>query len=593
MLCNILGVFLRSDILSTMSKHFLEVPWDLRSMPAMFGAKWSAKDKFHVYEGADLPEPLLPFATQPFTWARWLEDEANGRVGIVPPGDVVFKPRDYQVAAAKKIVTAFKQGYRGFLEADATGVGKTLSCVFGALGIGKMKGSSAGKPLKVLILCPKGVIPHWQNTLLASPLPSMARIVVSNYEQMPKMLSVPASAKTAKRTRTRNQRIARDGVSLVDWDVVIADEAQKLKGIYTSQRAKEFSNIAQYASTRQDAPFIIYASATPGETPIHFGYMAPVVGSVLGMKNGLTLKGWGKWLESQGFNVKEGKAGSWSWGEVHYKSSDEKKDENARANKQDILKLRKLFFNPKFPSIRRHPSDIAGWPETNLIPFPVSLGFKQLQLYEEAWTAFRQVLRLGIRGRDPKGGLAAQLRFRQKSSMLRVDATVEQALEALETGHQVAISLEFLETLDTIREELEKKRVKVAEYSGRNDTEREIERLRFQRGEAKVILFTPTEGFSLHAKETLPTGEQASPAPRVLLLHDIRYTAIANTQIVGRCHRDGQFVNNYLMFAKNTVEEKIINVMINRMRNMKSLAGDSEERVGSITDLLEQIAQEP
>src|SRR5258708_5306554 len=83
-----------------------------------------------------------------------------------------------------------------------------------------------------------------------------------------------------------------------------------------------------------------------------------------------------------------------------------------------------------------------------------------------------------------RGALAAVLRLRQKGSLIRVEGTVALALELLENGHQVAISVAFLETLEALRESLTKEGFVCAALHGATPAgEREAERMRFQRGE--------------------------------------------------------------------------------------------------------------
>lgn len=562
----------------------LSIPWEMRSAAPALGAKYDAKLKAYTYTGDSLPPMLAPFGSKDFSWERWQEDRLNKARFPVAVSAHPFKARPHQLEAAKKIASTAKKGHRGFLEADQVGLGKTFATILGAYGVAKIKGFTPKKKAKLLIVCPKSVIPHWRNTLSASPITPLADIVVINYEQLSKLLEAPASAAKAKKTRTKNRRVANEGTPVVDWDIIIADESQKLKNFQTSQRAKAFSNVAKYSAPDAQAPFVIYASATPAQTPLEMGYLAPILSKIVGKK--LTLKNYGQWLESEGFAVKKGKVG-YTWGVVHHRAEEAKKQEMEKAKKRDIKKMRDLLFGPSSPSIRRLPTDIAGWPEITRIAVPVTLDNKARGLYQEVWSQFRSFLRLHRKGKDPKGGLAQQLRFRQKSSLLRVPGAIDFIDDMLDNNLQVAVSVQFLESLDLIRTALEKKGVKCAEYSGRlSGEERDAERLRFQRGEAQVIFFTVTEGISLHAGEQLPDGTKASSTPRVTVVHDIRYSGIENYQLEGRTHRDGQNANVYYIYAQDTVEEKIITVALERMANISSLSGDDDELVEQIEQLI-------
>jgi len=103
--------------------------------------------------------------------------------------------------------------------------------------------------------------------------------------------------------------------------------------------------------------------------------------------------------------------------------------------------------------------------------------------------------------------------------------------------------------------------------------------LRFQHGEARVVLFTVEEGISLHQ------GEHGD-APRSEVIHDLRWSAIQMAQIEGRCHRDGRFAQVYWAYADATVEEKIARVVAGRIQSMKEMIGDDAETLREIESLL-------
>lgn len=168
------------------------------------------------------------------------------------------------------------------------------------------------------------------------------------------------------------------------------------------------------------------------------------------------------------------------------------------------------------------------------------------------------------------GGLVAALRFRQKSSLLRVDATVEFALDLLEQGIKPAISCAFVETMEAIAAKFAaKKKVCIKMYGGQSANEREAQRLQFQRGQAEVALFTIEEGISLHQGEY-------EDVPRSLLIHDLRWSAIQMVQIEGRTHRDGQFAQAYWLLGEGTIEARIALRVANRAVTMKAMSGETD-----------------
>ena len=112
---------------------------------------------------------------------------------------------------------------------------------------------------------------------------------------------------------------------------------------------------------------------------------------------------------------------------------------------------------------------------------------------------------------------------------------------------------------------------------------REQERISFQRGDKRVTLFTVTEGISLHA------GEQAVSAndtQRVLLLHDLRWSALDVAQIEGRCHRDGQNAAVWYLFAPETAEERVANAVLTKLEDMGNMLGDDMSGLEALWSLL-------
>ena len=61
----------------------------------------------------------------------------------------------------------------------------------------------------------------------------------------------------------------------------------------------------------------------------------------------------------------------------------------------------------------------------------------------------------------------AVIRLRQKSSLLKVEDSIELCQELLNNGRQVAISCEFVATMDAMEEVLRKKKISYARVDGR------------------------------------------------------------------------------------------------------------------------------
>lgn len=562
--------------------HVLQVPYEAQYLAKSLGATYHPTLKLHLYEGTRLPAQLSPYESEPYSLEQWIENEINST--NTPPGIVRMKPRPHQVEAIKKIAAYAGQGWRGFILADNVGVGKSISSLLGAYLVAKQKGHTAANPAKLLITAPKSVLPHWRNTIKSLGIDNL-KIIALNYERANKLLDAPATALAAKKRSTVNKHTAEKGKPNIIWDIIIADESQKLKN--DSQRSAVFANIARYQSSPKTAPFVIWSSATIGQQPLELGYLAPLIGQMVGVPQ-LNVDTWGDWLIQNGYHVKKSNAGNFSWIKSKTTDSSAEKQEVLNAQDKDVKRLSTLLFSASAPSLRRNPEDIAGWPTQTYVPTPLQLSNEGDRLYKEIWNEFRKYIGLNPRGKNPKGGLAATQRFRQKASLLSAIPTAEFVNDLLENGIQVAISVEFMETLDVIRDFLTKKGWSVAEFTGRNTDIREEERVRFQKGEAQVIIFSVLEGINLHAGEMLADGTRATSTKRACVVHDIRYSAIDMTQIIGRTTRDGELAVAYLAYTENTIETRVLDVVLNRMKNVRTLSGDDESTLEAIQEVLDQ-----
>lgn len=581
--------------------HFLSLPWGFKHDAVYYD---KAK-KAHVYRGgAIVPLELRPFLPEDFSIERWHSDEANGMVLPPKKGSHKFKPRDHQLEAAKAISKAYAEGSQGFLLADKTGLGKTLSTLVGISIIAKSQGFGPKDKAKLLIVCPKGVIPQWRDTLHNYPISTaLSRPLIINYQQLNKLLTAPANARVAKKARTKNRITASQGKPTIDWDYIVFDEAHYLKNYPTSAASMSAASIAKLNMPykKDKSPFVVYSTATPGATPLNFSIMSQIIAPLISpTTKSVTPNLWGAFLETEGFAVKKGKTG-WQWATEpwHGKNSDKPEEqEKYKAalkevrikQRRDAQRIGKGLKKKGAPFIMRSPLDLAGWPEQQFIPLPLELTAKQKPIYEEAWTTFRNYLRLTPAKSDPKGQLVQTLRYRQKASLLKVEHVVDNVIDWVEAGNQVFISVEFIETLDEYKTRLEKAGIDVAEVSGRNTAIREQERLRFQRGQAKVALCTVVAGVSFHSNEMLADGTRATPNPRITIISDIRQNNLDATQTCGRAHRDGENSLTYFPYLAGTVDEKIIYSFTNKTANMDSMTGSSIESAEALDSLFRVAA---
>jgi len=546
--------------------HVLDVPFEEKELAAAAGARWNPELRCWTAVTATtvaLTSRLVRYAAERHSWEAWQQDDINQTTSRAPhETSVTLHP--HQELAAELIAGAHQLGRAGFLLADEVGLGKTYSAL---AGIEKLPGR-----LNVLILCPLAVVYHWRRSIDA--LGGTHRYCVINYDKAKRLLEMPESAKAAKRTRTKNQRTANKGTSRVAWDIIIADESHLLKNP-TAQRS---AAVRQLSSSPNS--FTIWCSATAGQNPVELAYLHRLIGDLTGKKVGHAITDYASWCKSLGIKVKSS-FGGLAWDR----------------NPEDLATIKNILFSGSVPgALRRRPSDIAGWPELERIAWPIALSPIDREIYGAAWEEVRKIALQDrderLKGRRPTragagNSLVALLRFRQKASALRIDATADLVENLLENDKQVAVSTEFLDTLKALQERLAGRKITAATIHGAMSAEeRETNRTAFQQGNQKVIIFTVKEGISLHA------GEKASDATdtdRITVIHDPRWDAISTAQIEGRTWRDGQRSTCYHTFAADTVEEKVVNTMLGKLVAMKTMLSDDP---GDITALLDALIDE-
>ncbi|HEY5147056.1 MAG TPA: DEAD/DEAH box helicase [Polyangiaceae bacterium] len=541
----------RSTNAPTGMAHVLDVPFAMRAVATAGGARWDSDRSVFVWHGAALPPSLVPFLPGLYSWEAHVARELNG--GPRPPASKPagsIRARPHQTEAVTAIVRAHAAGRPGFLLADDVGLGKTITAWNAVCELPNVE--------TVLVVCPLAVIAHWRRTIEALG-DGGKDIVLLNYDRLGKLFDVTPEAR--KKIRSK-KGLARAG-SAPEFDAIVWDESHRCKNP-TAARSKLAAKLVA------NAGFCLWLSATAGQNPLELSYLAPLLASVTGSR-AADLKDFEAWCQEQGLGLTRGTFGRWEW----------------RGDVGDCAKVRALLFDAprgrQAPAagIRRRPEDIAGWPEINRILTPIELAGEARDLYGQAWAAFRKEMELAPRGRDPRSALVATLRLRQKSSLIRVPGTLELVHELLSNDHHVAISVAFMETLEALKSALREDKIECAEiHGGLAAQPREEQRMRFQRGEVRVVLFTVEEGISLHQ------GEH-DEWPRSQVIHDLRWSAIQMAQIEGRCHRDGRFAQVYWAYADDTIEDRIARVVAGRIQSMKEMIGDDVTTLREIERLLD------
>jgi hypothetical protein len=458
-------------------------------------------------------------------------------------------PHDHQRVACAAILAARSAGAPGFLLGDLTGLGKTLSAWLAL---------SAMQEDEILVICPKGAIPQWRRTMALSGLPPK-RVTLMNFEKTKSLLAPPPDSKK-RSVRAKNNELAKLGVPKRIWPLVVIDEAHRIRNP-NSQQGLVCRQMAAAAS------FTIFMSATAGQSPHELSYLGPLLARAADMPSA-DLDGFRQLMKRLKMGKARGRWKNWSW----------------EPNEADRARMAGLLYRgPRAIGLRRRPEEIAGWPEVQRELAPVALDAAARKLYEATWREFRKELGLaGGSTRKPQGW-AADLRFRQKASLLRIQGTVDFCDDLLGNDEQVAVSVAFLETSAMLADALRGRGWRVGEINGeRSGLQNEETRLSFQTGQLDAVIFTVTESISLHRGE-MPGGERE----RSLVIHDMRHSAIQMQQIEGRCHRDGQHATIFYAYAEDTVEEAVAATVIARMAAMEGLAGDDTRMLEAIAGIVE------
>ncbi len=453
-------------------------------------------------------------------------------------------PRPHQGVARDAILKARAAGRPGFLLGDLTGLGKTLS-VWSAI--------AAMPETDVLIVAPKGALPQWRRTIARSGLPEKS-VTLINYERSKSLLALPEKS-ARKSTRAKNNELARGGVPRRIWPLVVFDESHRLRNPY-SQQSMSCRQVADAAE------FVVYLSATAGQSPHELSYLGRLLSEGPDAPPP-TLAGYRELMRRLGIGGAKGRWTNWRW----------------TPNDRDRSTLAALLYRgPEAVGLRRRPEEVAGWPEVQRDLAPTALAPAERRLYDATWRDFRRELGLlGGSTRRPVGW-AADLRFRQKASLLRIPGTADVAEDLLDAGQAIAVSVAYLETASMLADTLRGRGWRVGAIDGRQSGEtNETTRLAFQTGALDAVVFTVTESISLHANE-MPGGER----PRALLIHDMRHSAIQLGQIEGRCHRDGEKAVIHYLYAEDTVEERITATVVGRMAAMDGMAGDDTDALDAI-----------
>jgi superfamily II DNA or RNA helicase len=461
--------------------------------------------------------------------------------------------RDYQLTGVAWLTALAAQNLGGIL-ADEMGLGKTVQTL-AFLRLYRGRGPA-------LIVCPTSLLANWQRE-------------AERFTPELKVLRIDGANRSEKIARLAEYDLALTSYGLLRRDVelyagfslssVVLDEAQHIKNPDTQNAQAAFS-----LSARQR--FVL--TGTPMENSVRdlWSLMNFVVPGYLGSRN--------DFCERYEKPLTEGRASA----------------------RPDPTLRRRLARRLQPFLLRRRKADVAReLPKKIEQVLPCELGPAQRKTYN----AILREIQQGIGARGANEGvtrmkmLTGLLRLRQTCCDLRLlglppnengeisaklDLLDELLEEIIDGGHRVLVFSQFVQMLDLVRERLAAKGTEHCYLTGLTKNRQE-QVDRFQNDEAIPVFL-----ISLKAGGV---GLNLSAADAVIHF-DPWWNAAVEAQATDRAHRIGQtrVVTSYKLIARDTVEEKILNLQ-KRKRDLASAMLENEEplMIGLTTeDLTELLA---
>lgn len=408
-----------------------------------------------------------------------------------------------------------------------TGTGKTL------MSVETVRDSGLGE--NTLVVCPKSVIPSWQEAFAEQGVPYLG---VVNYEK----LRAGTSPYGHWAHKGRKQFEFNEEVHFVIWD-----EAHKCKS-RTSLNAW-----MMVAAHRQEC-YNLLLSATLAENPAEM----KAAGYLLGLH---TFKNFVIWAKSLGCYYDP-------WGKIQFTQSE------TRA-KEHLEFLASLLYPDCGGKLTR--ADMGEYfSETHIITEPLDFGDggKIDKLYSEVEEFMKEIEEKELNDSDNPAAeaLVRTLRARQKVEMLKLPLLVEMVKDAWDEGLHVAVFLNFNDSIIALNEKLGGKCPIVwgtDPRTGRQQTESERKAAMdaFQNNEENVILLNiAAGGVGINLHDTIGN------APRLALISPT-WNAKDLHQTLGRVDRAGAQTDTLqrILFAAGTIEEEVRDALERKLANLKTL----------------------
>jgi len=422
----------------------------------------------------------------------------------------------FQITHTDRLETSLRL-YRVAIDMSEPGTGKTYC--------GSALCARMGCP--VVVVTTKATVPSWRMVLEKF---GVKPLLVTNYEQL---------------TRGK-QAVCRKHGTYFEWllpadALIVFDECQKCKGL------KSLNSGLLIAARRQHFR-ILLCSATAASNPLEM----KALGFALGLH---ALCDFYTWARRHG--VVDGFFGLQCNGEP------------------DALKrIHESIFHHK--GSRMTIANIPSFPATMIEATPIETGkaksiqrvydnlkrqMKEAQRHDDRDTLHSLAHNLNARSVT---ALTIQLRARQEIELLKADAMVAMAKDAVEEGMSVVLLVNFDATIEHLAAALNAHDSILR--GGQSPTERQRVIDRFQANECPVVIANMQAGgvgVSLHD----PKGIR----PRLSLISP-SFSAQDLRQALGRVHRAGGAASiQKILFAADTVEEHTADICANKLANIDLL----------------------
>ena len=422
------------------------------------------------------------------------------------------------------------------LDSSDTGTGKTLKAVEIAKAMN----------LTPFVVCPKIVIPSWEDALEEQSVPGQAL----NWEKL-RGGKTPHLTRKGKKSFTWNTGTPED-------TLLIFDECHMAKGVKTL-------NAEMMIAARRQGYKVLALSATAAENPTEM----KALGYVLGLHK---LRDFWDW--AQRFGVVFDTFGGANFPEQarhHLKKLNgliypERGHRMTRADLGDYFQQTRIVtegihFGAKVTALCKNLAQ-------ELLVLEASGVKDEVRAEERAVRERKKQAALGGEVTwvsDKPAAVTKILRLRQEIELLKVPIVATMVEEYVEAGHHVAVFLNFKDSINALGSRLKSKYVQIV--GGQSAKARQDSVDRFQEDSVPVVICNTSAGgvgVSLH--------DTHGNHPRVSIISPT-YNAKDWIQTTGRIDRLGGVTDSVqrILIALNTIEEEIVEKLMVKVDNISCL----------------------